>query len=103
MSRPMDHDPSVPFGFAQGSRYADTSPSSAWGGKDRRQAGHDLHALDLAAAEDAVGPDLEDQDHQHVGRKVLGAAADIGVEEARRQALDDADDQSAHQRATDPV
>ena len=61
------------------------------------------HALDPAAAEDAVGPDHQDQDHQHVGREILGAAADIRVEIAGRQVLDDADDQPADHRADDRI
>src|SRR5579863_2658249 len=52
------------------------------------------YPLDQPAAEDAVGPDHEHQDHQEIGREILGAAADIGIEIASGQVLDNADDQS---------
>src|SRR5215471_6357507 len=57
-----------------------------------------LHALDAAAAENSLRPHHQDQNHQHVGRKVLGAAADIGIEVAGSEILDDADNQPADHR-----
>src|SRR5207302_1239431 len=57
-----------------------------------------LHALDAAPAEDALGADHQDQDHQHIRSKVLGAAANARIEIAGREVLDDADDQAADHR-----
>ena len=42
-------------------------------------------------------------DHQHVGRKILGAAADVGVEIAGGQAFHHADDEPADHGAEDRV
>src|SRR5262249_14007433 len=56
---------------------------------------HASNAFDQRSAENAVGPDHHDEDHQDVGREVLRAAADIGVEIAGGQILDHAHDQSA--------
>ena len=49
------------------------------------------------------GRTISTDDHQHVGHEILGAAADIGVEIAGRQVLDDADDQPADHRADDRI
>src|SRR4029453_932345 len=59
--------------------------------------------LDDAFAEDAVGPDHQREDHQDVGREVLGAAADQRVDVAGRDVLDDADDEAADDRAGDGI
>jgi hypothetical protein len=60
-----------------------------------------LHPLDPVRTEDAVRAEHENQDHQHVGRKVLGTAADIGVEIASSDALHHAHDQPANHGAND--
>src|SRR4029077_11781332 len=60
-------------------------------------------AFDLALAENAIRREHKSDDHQDVGRKVLGAAANVGVEVARSEALDDADDQPADDRADDRI
>src|SRR5438094_745225 len=53
------------------------------------------HSLDDGFAEDAVRPNHQRDDHEHVRREVLGAAADQRVDEARGDVLDDAHDQAA--------
>src|SRR5438874_7166559 len=54
--------------------------------RERSQAksvGVASYALDDLLAEDAVRPDHQRGDHQHVRREVLGAAADVGIDVAR--------------------
>src|SRR5271166_5325646 len=43
------------------------------------------HALDPATAEHALRPQHQGDDHQHVRSEILGTAADIRIEIARRQ------------------
>src|SRR6185437_16235851 len=62
-----------------------------------------LHPLDPARAEHAVRPYHEHQDHQHVRREILSAAADIGVEIAGCEVLYHAHDQAADHRAADGI
>src|SRR5947207_8709159 len=61
------------------------------------------HSLDDAFAEDAVGPDHQRDDHEHVGGEVLGAAADVGVDVPGGNVLDDADDEAADHGARNRV
>src|ERR1700694_3461428 len=53
------------------------------------------HSFDDFFTEDAVGPDHEGQDHQHVGREVLGAAAHVRIDVACGEILHDPDDEAA--------
>src|SRR5439155_19157872 len=62
-----------------------------------------LHPLDPVRAEHAVGLEHQGDDHHHVGREVLGAAADVGVEVAGGQALDQADDEATYHGAEDGI
>src|SRR5262249_46868005 len=55
-----------------------------------------LHPLDPTPAENARWPEHQGDYHDHVGREVLGAAAHIGIEVAGGEALDQADDEAAH-------
>src|SRR6185436_4644319 len=59
--------------------------------------------LDDALAEDAVGANHERQDHEDVGREVLGAAAHVGIDVAGRHVLHDAHDETADDGAGDRV
>src|SRR5439155_9502426 len=61
------------------------------------------YALDDAFTEDTVGANHEGEDHEDVGREVLGAAADIGVDVAGGDVLDDTDDEAADDRARNGV
>ena len=51
-------------------------------------------SLDDRFAEHAIRSDHQHEDHENIGCEILRAAADIGVEVARRKRLDDTDDQS---------
>src|SRR5215471_126988 len=61
------------------------------------------HALDPAAAEDPLGAQHQDEDHQHVRREILGAAADKRIEITSGQIFDNADDQPADNGADDRI
>src|ERR1044071_10477101 len=61
------------------------------------------HPLDDLLAEDAVGPDHQGQNHQDVGREVLGAAAHVRIDEARGEVLHEADDEPADDGPGDRV
>src|SRR3989441_7105335 len=61
------------------------------------------YPLDDLLAEDTVGTDHQRQDHQHVRREVLGAAADPGVDVAGRHVLHDPDDEAPDDRARDRI
>src|SRR4029434_8967269 len=61
------------------------------------------HALDDAFAEDAVGANHQREDHQDVGREILGAAADQRVDVHRRDVLADAACSSRAPRRTPPM
>src|SRR5258705_9525290 len=61
------------------------------------------HAFDDRFAEDPVRPDHQRDDHQEVGREVLGAAAYVRVHVAGRHVLDDPDHEPAHDGAGNRV
>src|SRR5437667_8742735 len=61
------------------------------------------HSFDDFFAEDAVRPDHEGQDHQHVGREVLGAAAHVGIDVARGDVFHDPHDEAADDGPRDGV
>src|SRR6516164_3019310 len=61
------------------------------------------NSLDQSPAEDAVGPDHQRDDHQDVRGEVLGAAADVRIEIAGREILDDTDDDPADHGTDDRV
>ena len=61
------------------------------------------HALDDSFTEDAVGANHQGEDHEDVGGEVFGAAADVGVDVAGRDVLDDADDEASDDRARDRI
>ena len=63
----------------------------------------DSDTLDNRLAEDAVGSNHQDNYHQHIRRKILGAAANIGIDIAGSERLDDADDETADNYANDRV
>src|SRR6516162_9821170 len=61
------------------------------------------NSLYQSPAEDAVGPDHQRDDHQDVRSEVVGAAADVRIEIAGREILDDADDDPADHGTDDRV
>src|SRR4030095_16882959 len=60
-------------------------------------------SFDDAFAEHAVRANHERENHEDVGRKVLGAAADVGIDVPGGDVLDNADDEAADDRAGDRV
>src|SRR5262245_46413456 len=61
------------------------------------------YALDLALAEQPVGPEHEDEHERHEGRHFLDAAAEHGIEVATRQVLEHPDHHAADDRPGDAV
>src|SRR5712691_9539664 len=103
-----NHDErSGPTQYPEDTGLTEASPAPTPAPSTSRRA-HDAsrpssYAFDDALAEHAIRPNHQRENHEDVGREILGAAAHVGVDVPGRHVLHAADDEPADDGARDRV